>query len=185
MLFVIIYLKENQYIILGEFSGYHLFKTYYKVDNAGNYIYFRNIFLFRSLPYFMIGMFIRINNIKIKLSLKKYLFIFIIGSICSCIEYSFINKSLNAYISTLIQLFSLIGLSTSDYKINNIFLIYIGKHLSLKIYIYHIAIKKIVDLIFLRLKLNNCYSFQFLIILPLCLLICFMLKIIESKLKKI
>ena len=101
----------------------------------------------------MLGIFIRINNRSTKLSLKKNFNIFIIGTILSCIEYYLVKKSLIIYICTFIQLYSLISFSISNNKINtNLIISYIGRELSLKKYIYHIAIKKIVDLILLKLK---------------------------------
>ena len=130
----------------------------------------------------MIGIYIRINNIKINLSLKKYFFIFIIGTFLSCIEYYFINKSLIIYISTFIQIFSLIGFSISNDQIKRKFLLlsYIGRELSPKIYIYHIAIKKLVYLILLRLKFKFLVYFQFLMVLLLTITISLILKIIQN-----
>ena len=110
----------------------------------------------------MLGIFLRINNISTKLSLKKYFNIFIIGTILSCIEYYLIKKSLIIYICTFIQLYSLISFSISNNKINtNLIISYIGRELSLKKYIYHIAIKKIVDLILLKLKSKFLVTFEF------------------------
>lgn len=159
---VTIFFGEISYIILGEFSGLIIFKTIYKINNSDKFIYFPNIFLFRSFPFIMLGIFIRINNISTKLSLKKYFNIFIIGTILSCIEYYLVKKSLIIYICTFIQLYSLIGFSISNNKINtNLIISYIGRELSLKIYIYHIAIKKIVDLILLKLKSKFLVTFEF------------------------
>ena len=160
------------YIILGEFSRFKLFKIFYNIVKSCIYFNLINIFFFRALPYFLLGIFVRVNNIKATLTVKKYITIFIIGTILSCIEYSFIKIKLNSYICTFIQLFSLIGLSLSNYQIKNKLFIYIGRNLSPKIYIYHIAIIKIVNMIIFRLKLKNLASFQYLIVLILSLLIC-------------
>lgn len=168
---------EIFYIILAEFSGLKIFITTYKISNSDKYIYLPNLFLFRSFPFIMLGIFLRINNIKIKVTLQKYFFIFIIGTILSCIEYYFIQKSLITYISTFIQIFPLIGFSLSNNQFNNnIMLSYIGRELSLKIYIYHIAIKKVVDLIILRLKLKFLFYFEFLIVLLLTLILSLFLR---------
>jgi surface polysaccharide O-acyltransferase-like enzyme len=121
---------EIFYIILAEFSGLKIFITTYKISNSDKYIYLPNLFLFRSFPFITLGIFLRINNIKIKVTSQKYFFIFIIGTILSCIEYYFIQKSLITYISTFIQIFPLIGFSLSNNQFNNnIMLSYIGREL--------------------------------------------------------
>ena len=180
-LIITIYFGAISYIILGEFSGLKMFKTTYKINNSDKFIYIPNIFLFRTLPFIMLGIFIRINNITTKLSLQNYFYIFIIGTILSCIEYYLVKKSLIIYICTFIQLYPLIGFSISNYKINNNFIIsYIGRELSLKIYIYHIAIKKIVDLIFLKLKLKILLNFELFFLSFLTIIICLLLNIIHK-----
>lgn len=167
-----IYFGQISYIILAEFSGAKLFKTTIKINNSDEYIYLPNLFVFRAFPFIMLGIFLRINNIKLNISFPKYYVIFIIGTILSCIEYYFIQKSLISYICTFIQIFPLIGFSISNNQINNnVIFSYIGRELSLKIYIYHIAIKKIVDLIILRLKLKLLVSFEFLFVLLLTLIL--------------
>ena len=181
---LIIYLGVIGYIILGEFSGLKLIKNIYKFK-SGYCILTYNLFLFRALPFLMLGLFFRINKIQINLTFKKYIFIFIIGLILSCIEYNIVKKSLNTYISTFIQIFSLIGFSLSNKEIKNIIVSYIGRQLSLKIYIYHIAIIKIVDLIIIRLKLYYLRSFQSLIVLILTLVLCIFLETISQILSKI
>ena len=180
-LIITIYFGAISYIILGEFSGLKMFKTTYKINNSDKFIYIPNIFLFRTLPFIMLGIFIRINNITTKLSLQNYFYIFIIGTILSCIEYYLVKKSLIIYICTFIQLYPLIGFSISNYKINNNFIIsYIGRELSLKIYIYHIAIKKIVDLIFLKLKLKILLNFELFFLSFLTIIIRLLLNIIHK-----
>ena len=187
-LYFSIYVGYIGHILLGEFSGIEFrIKKYLKIDSIEN-LYLRNTFFFRALPHFMLGIFIKLNNIKLTLRDTYYIILFIFGSILSSIEYYIIQKGLITYLGTFFQVISLICFCTSSKqrKKDKFKFIYIGRKLSDKVYIYHIAIKKIIILINMRLHLINKITLKwtlFLILTTVTLLFCLFIEIISDKLK--
>ena len=113
------------------------------------------LFIFRALPFFMIGIIIRKNKIK---PIKTFYIVFnlILGSILACIEMALYKVSLNAYIGTYFQLQALISLCLKErHDYNKYFEVfaYIGRELSDRIYIYHIAVKYIISLLLGKLNI--------------------------------
>ena len=132
------------YHLLTEFKNIKLIK--YFILNFEFKINISILFIFRALPFFMIGIIVRKNKFK---AIKPFyeIIILIFGSILSGIEMMLFKVSLNAYIGTYFQLISLISFCLKERSNYNKFLkiiIYIGRELSDKIYIYHIAIKLII-----------------------------------------
>ena len=116
------------------------------------------------------------------------LFIFFIGASLVSLEFYIIKKSLIIYLCTLVQIISLIFISISNNQPNNLkFISYIGSNLSDKIYIYHIAIGEISNLINIRLSLinKNVYkNIKFIIIILSTLFFCSFIENIKMKIKK-
>lgn len=125
-------------------------------------IYLHHTFIFRAFPFFMLGILIRKTKIR---PIKSFylILVFIFGSLLSCIELNLFKITLNSYIGTYFQLISIISFclkKKNSYSKLITFISYIGKELSDKIYIYHIAVKKIIE--FCNIYLINKKSFLYL-----------------------
>ena len=164
------------YIFLAEFSGYKLLKL-------EKYFCIQNIFLFRSISYVFLGIFIKVSNIKSNKNICDLIHNFIIGALIACIERKIMDVYIFTYFGTYIQVISLILISTFKIQINNGGIIaYIGRELSGKIYIYHIAIGRFILLI--NKNFNFLGNFKFiipLIIIFYVILFSFITKIIKEK----
>ena len=148
-------LFEYFFVIFG-IIGYHLLTEFgqiklinYFFSNLKFKINYPHLFIFRALPFFMIGIIVRKNKIK---PIKPFYQVlsFVLGSILACIEMISFKISLNSHIGTYFQLLSLISFCLKEnYHYNKFFEIisFIGKELSDKIYIYHIAVKLTIFLL--------------------------------------
>ena len=141
------------YHLLTEFRNIKLVK--YFISKFKFKINISILFIFRALPFFMIGIIIRKNKIK---PIKTFYIVFnlILGSILACIEMALYKVSLNAYIGTYFQLQALISICLKErHDYNKYFEVfaYIGRELSDRIYIYHIAVKYIISLLLGKLNI--------------------------------
>ena len=181
----LIYFTFLGYIFLGEFSQIKFIKKIIPLGKLSKTIIIRNIFIFRALPHFLLGIFIKLKKIDLKVKTINCIFIFIFGSLMSCIERYLTRKALIFYIGTYLQLSSLIFISLSNNIIKEKgmnFLLYIGQNLSDKIYIYHISIGKIVILFANKLHLTNYIWFKWCLFPIVCsktILFCFFIKKFE------
>lgn len=110
-----------------------------------------NAFVFRSLPFFLLGMILRENEEVIRIKIKNYpktyfLFAAISGIMLSVVERIILVES-QFYIGTyivVITMFIFCMVYQNDY---NKIVCYIGRELSMYVYILHIAVIKMCDLI--------------------------------------
>lgn len=137
--------------------GYHLLTEFWRMKLIRIIITTLKIktiisffFIFRAFPFFMLVIIIR--KAKIRLIKSSYLIlIFIFGSLLACIELYLFKVSLFSYIGTYFQIITLISFclnNKNNYSKTIVFISYIGKELSDKIYIYHIAMKHIIELFY-------------------------------------
>ena len=112
------------------------------------------LFIFRALPFFMIGIIVRKQKVK-QIKTPYVIIMLIFGSTLAGLESILFKISLNTYIGTYFQLIALISFclkESNNYHQSFELLSYIGRELSDKIYIYHIAVKQI--LFHLLIKMN-------------------------------
>ena len=143
------------------------------------------LFLFRAFPFFMSGIIIKKTKFK-QFKSNLLIFIFIIGSFIVCFEKSFFKISLNSYFGTYIQLISIISFchKCGNYSNKLIGLIsYIGRELSDKIYIYHVAVGNTINFICLKYGLYYkawYFYFRFVLVLPTSIIFTYFLNFINN-----
>ena len=114
------------------------------------------MFIFRALPFFLMGIIIKMKEKEIlllEIEKKYFIFIFLFGSVLSLIERYFFVES-QFYIGTYIVVIAMAIMSVR-YEIYNNIINFIGKNLSIYIYILHIAVGKTLDLIYTKFHLWN------------------------------
>lgn len=147
------------------------------VDSIGlNWSYKIN-FIFRALPWFMLGYLVKVKyeNYLDKISNKILLFINFLGCIIT-LSVVFMNPIIKYYyfgvVVTAPSLF-LIGIKNSKIHVNK-FVVYIGDKLSLFIYIFHVIISRFIYIIvkFMKINTEGLYAY-FHPIVTLCVTIIF------------
>lgn len=120
-------------------------------------IYFFNIFLFRALPFFLFGIILRNIEPRIsKMHINNFMCILIaiLGGVLAIIERFCIGES-QFFVGTYISVAALfiVAINQPDWNIG--ILEYIGRELSLYVYILHIAIGRVIDLVMQKLELRD------------------------------
>lgn len=95
------------------------------------------MFIFRALPFFLMGIIIKMKEKEIlllEIEKKYFIFIFLFGSVLSLIERYFFVES-QFYIGTYIVVIAMAIMSVR-YEIYNNIINFIGKNLSIYLYIY-------------------------------------------------
>lgn len=147
------------------------------------------MFLFRALPFFLIGISFRLykSNIeKFGWGIKKVLFWVILGSCLSVIERMFFVES-QFYLGTYLTFFAFCVMTIEYPNLDIKCINFIGKELSMYIYILHIAVGKMGDLIITKLGLwNNIYLkySRSLIILTLTIILAYIICSIQKKINE-
>lgn len=133
-------------------------------------LYIFNLFLFRALPFILIGIVCRekmteIGNLPIN---KNVLLVVIVLGNCFSIFERFIFVESQFYIGTYVAVLSMIIWAIKQQSCNEKMLSYLGRELSLYIYIIHIAVGKTVGYIASTLHIQNeniyLYSRAFIIL---------------------
>ena len=140
------------YISFAELRAISGFDNYYPLP-GGKTLVISNLFLLRALPFVMYGIFLRKKEtMHCRLPFIFLLIICLLGFICAVIEH-FHYGTVLVYIGTLIA---------HNYPGKKIAIMeYIGSRLSMYVYIYHIAVGKIMDLIYTKLHLWGKSPFKF------------------------
>lgn len=157
-LFLTLSLLYISFAELREISG---FQNYYPLPD-GKTLVISNLFLLRALPFVVYGIFLRKKcTPHSRLSFVFLLAVCLLGFICAVIEH-FHYGTVLMYIGTF---FSVIAMSliACNYPNKRIGIMeYIGSRLSMYVYIYHIAVGKIMDLLYAKLHLWGKSPFKFL-----------------------
>ena len=139
---------------LAEFKNIINIKSSISIYDTKKALWIFNLFVFRALPFFLIGIIIKLKEKEIlllKIHKKYFIYIFLFGSILSLIERYFFIES-QFYIGTYIVVIAM-GIMSIQYEIYNKIINFIGK--KLYIYILHIAVGKTLDLIYTKFHLWN------------------------------
>ena len=133
--------------ILEEFKIlYPCIKNWHRILNTDTSYTLSNIYLFRAMPFFLIGIYLRKKAFAItKLNAAALCVLFFVGSVSAVIEI-FKKGSLQFYVGTYLAVTALIVFSIyfPSWKIKPMH--YIGANLSLNIYIFHIMVGKTLEL---------------------------------------
>ncbi len=139
------------YASLQEFGAALHIKSSVQIAGADSLIYLYNLFIFRALPFFLFGCCLhewqtRVEQIQLPYFISIMIILF--GCILSIVE-RFLFREAQFYIGTYISVFFMIVVAINvpipRSKISTFFE-YIGKNLSLYVYVLHIAVGKSMDL---------------------------------------
>lgn len=142
--------------IYAEFKNIINIKSSISIYDTKKTLWIFNLFIFRALPFFLMGIIIKMKEKEIlllEIEKKYFIFIFLFGSVLSLIERYFFVES-QFYIGTYIVVIAMAIMSVR-YEIYNNIINFIGKNLSIYIYILHIAVGKTLDLIYTKFHLWN------------------------------
>ena len=145
------------YSCLQEFSGLHIFPVTVPIAGSEMVVCLFNLFIFRALPFFLFGIVFRQYYRKlseIPLPFPVAVIIFIAGGVIAVIERQHFSES-QFYIGTYIMV-AMLFLTALKHPEKEIKLLgYIGRELSLYVYILHIAMGRITDLIIVELGIYS------------------------------
>lgn len=133
------------------------------LGNSQKNIIIHNFYLFRAMPFFLFGMWARIkeNEIK-KFKISKLTIIFgvLIGLLLS-LDASFSMGNAGYYMGSylILAILTIAAIQNPNFEGKGI-LKYIGEKLSLYVYIFHIAIGKLIDLLQIKFNLYNVNLFM-------------------------
>ncbi len=136
--------------LLQEFSAYLPFKNSLAISGSQTRLQIYNLFVFRALPFFLFGYLARVYREKLsarKVSKGLLIALAVIGCGIGAAERFLIGKSCQFYLGTYLTVGSLFLLALQNPGMDNRALGYIGRELSLYVYILHIAVGKCYDLV--------------------------------------
>lgn len=155
------------------------------------YLMLFNLFIFRALPFFLAGMWLRKNREMIcshKFSRNGLIILFIFGEALALLERNVFCEA-QFYLGTFIAvgaMFLYVLNGGHEFKEDN-FLVCIGKDLSMYVYVLHIAVGKVCDLIaakgFLEDRTMFLYS-KMVIVLSFSLMFAYCLFHLNKKMAK-
>lgn len=134
------------FLLLSEFKQYTPLRATIPIPGTENLLILPNLFIFRALSFFLVGISFRAyeeNISRLKFDNKLIAGLIIVGSVLSLLERHFWGDY-QFYVGTYCQISGLYIFSIRFSDWNNHVLEYIGRNLSLYVYIYHIAIGKII-----------------------------------------
>lgn len=137
------------YAVLQEFGGMGAIKTSISIPGTEDKIWLYNLFFFRTLPFFLFGMIFRENQQKIsELMLSDSVWTWIIallGGGIAIVE-RFLFGEAQFFIGNYITVAAMFTWAMQSRVHANNPICFIGRELSLSIYIFHIAVGKCFDL---------------------------------------
>lgn len=128
---------------------FHVIPSSIQLNDMSSRIYLYNSFLFRTLPFFLFGMIFRerLANIQALPFCKATLVLLaVFGCICAVLECKLFGDC-QFYIGSYVTVFAMLAYALKFSNSPQPVLRHIGKELSMYIYLFHIAVGKIMDLI--------------------------------------
>ena len=178
------------------FVHQHIYRTISNsilIGNTKKILVINNFYLFRAMPFFLFGMWARTKEdiiAKIKLNKPTIIFGIIFGLLLSLDERFYMGESgyfIGSYIIGIILIIWALG--NSEYRGKGL-LWYIGRNLSLYVYIFHIAVGKCLDIVFAKYHLwssslfMNTRAFIIMVLSILLALLIYKLKELIIKMKQ-
>lgn len=151
---------------LAEFNGILNLKNYYAMGGSGSQIALSSLFVFRALPFFLLGTYFRKAGVSSRKKLKMPILWlgFAAGGILTLVEHYTFTKSeswsILFYIGTYVSVISLSLMSVWYPQWSVTCLEYLGNRLSMYVYIYHIIVGKVVDMFASKLRLWDSTLFK-------------------------
>ncbi len=176
------------FLFLTVYQSWVPIPGYIKISSMGIECCLYNLFVFRALGFFLIGMFCKINVntlTSVNINDKLLTCIAIVGSILAICERFWLVEA-QFYLGSYITFLALVTWAVRNPQKGNVLIIYIGRELSLYIYVLHIAVGKVINLI-LNKNFGEghhvCTYFSTLLILGTSILISFGINLIWKSIK--
>ncbi len=137
------------YSCMQEFGAAIGIRSTIPIAQAEEVLSIYNMFIFRALPFFLFGMIIRKHYEKlarIPVNTVGAVIIFIAGGCLAIYERTLFRES-QFYVGTYIMVFALVLIAVRKPESEIKILGYIGRELSLYVYIFHIAVGKTFDVV--------------------------------------
>lgn len=150
------------YSLLQEFGGLLSIKRSMPIFETDQRLYFYNFFTFRSLSFFLIGVYLRQIEEKIlhkKIPSALLFSLILLGSISSVWEYTHTNDT-QFFIGNIIAAMCLMLFAIKHSEWSPCFLTYVGRELSLYVYVFHMAIYYSLNVIAVKLHFSAANWFQ-------------------------
>lgn len=158
------------YYSLQEFGGVLHISRSVPIPDSEQRLYLFNLFIFRALPFFLIGVWLREHHrqvVRIMIRPKTLVIAMVLGS-CLAVCERFLFEESQFYLGTLLTFISMFVFVIKYPDRQNAGLAYIGRELSTYVYILHIAVGKTIDLLFSKMHVSQYvvykYSRAFLIL---------------------
>ena len=158
------------YSFQAEFFAFDLFPLAYTFRNSDQMLIWYNLFIFRALPFFLAGLAMRQSEKKENDVL--WLTFIVMGLWIAGVERLASNRECLAYLGTYLTLYGIARFIHNGEDIGKTELTYIGNRYSQDIYIYHIAIGKLLELVLKKLSIYNniiVYNVRFIFVALLTL----------------
>lgn len=156
---------------LQEFNEWVNIKRSAMIPGTEGRIYFFNLFVFRALPFFMFGIILCRYKEKIaKIRLRNITIIILIvsGGVIAILE-RFTFGETQFFVGTYLMVAAMFIWAIREPSAGHHILEHIGRDLSLYVYIFHIAVGRVIDTIIGALRLKGAigynYSRAFIILL--------------------
>ena len=145
------------YSCMQEFGAVLGLKTTLGIPESEKVLTIYNLFIFRALPFFLFGMIIKKHYrsiAKIPMNWFAAAVIFIAGGCLAIYERTLFRES-QFYVGTYIMVFAMVVMAVRKPEKEIRFLGYIGRELSLYVYILHIAVGRATDILAREIGLRD------------------------------
>jgi len=143
------------YAFLQEFGGLLGISRSVAIPGTNDRIYLYNLFCFRALPFFMFGMIIKERQesiSKITLTTACLWLVVVVGGILAIVERFMIGEA-QFFVGSYVMVAAMFVWAIKSEMSERALLCFIGRELSLYIYIFHIAVGKSFDLFVSKMHL--------------------------------
>lgn len=143
-------------IAMQEFSGVLHIRNSVAIPASESSISVFNLYLFRALPFFLFGMICREYREKIGQipgRASVWILVAVLGSLLAVAERYLVAKNCQFFVGSYISLAALFIAALKKPDMDNRVLGYIGREMSLYVYILHIAVGKTYDIVASRWSL--------------------------------
>ena len=149
------------YMLLQEFTGVlyamHL-RSFIHIPESDQSLFYANLFVFRGLSFFLIGIALRRNEQQIcsrRCPKPLFLSLFVFFLAVTAWEWTKTNNYTQYYVNSILAAFTLMIFAIQWSTLKPRFLHYLGRKLSLYIYIFHIPVQKSLNLFFRKQHISN------------------------------
>lgn len=151
-------------VVLQEFSFLHIIKNGTVLLGSEVVMMKSSFFLFRAVPFFLLGFMFREYNDKIKnlpLSANVLIGLIVVAESFAIVE-GFLFSKAQFYLGNIVALFFIMFLSIKSPNIRNRPLQFLGSDLSTYVYVLHVAVFKAMDIFLFKFHLSKLIAIQYI-----------------------